>query len=71
MATHSSTIAWKIPWTEKPGKLQSMGSLYIYIFKWEGSQVDVPSCGCTGGLMGPRAGKDLELEVRMTNKGGR
>ena len=26
MATHSSTIAWKIPWTEKPGRLQSMGS---------------------------------------------
>ena len=26
MATHSSTLAWKIPWTEKPGKLQSMGS---------------------------------------------
>ena len=23
---HSSTIAWKIPWTEEPGKLQSMGS---------------------------------------------
>ena len=26
MATHSSTIAWKIPWTEKLGRLQSMGS---------------------------------------------
>ena len=26
MATHSSTIAWKIPWTEKSGRLQSMGS---------------------------------------------
>ena len=26
MATHSSTHAWKIPWTEKPGGLQSMGS---------------------------------------------
>ena len=26
MATHSSTLAWKIPWTEEPGKLQSMGS---------------------------------------------
>ena len=25
MATHSSTLAWKIPWTEKPGRLQSMG----------------------------------------------
>ena len=25
MATHSSTIAWRIPWTEEPGGLQSMG----------------------------------------------
>ena len=24
MATHSSTLAWEIPWTEEPGKLQSM-----------------------------------------------
>ena len=26
MAMHSSTVAWKIPWTEEPGRLQSMGS---------------------------------------------
>ena len=26
MATHSSTLAWKITWTEEPGRLQSMGS---------------------------------------------
>ena len=26
MATHSSTLTWKIPWTEEPGGLQSMGS---------------------------------------------
>ena len=26
MATHSSTLAWKIPWTEETGRLQSMGS---------------------------------------------
>ena len=26
MAPHSSTLAWKIPWTEEPGMLQSMGS---------------------------------------------
>ena len=26
MATHSSVLAWKIPWTEEPGRLQSMGS---------------------------------------------
>ena len=26
MATHSSVLAWEIPWTEEPGRLQSMGS---------------------------------------------
>ena len=26
MVTHSSTLAWKIPWTEEPGRLQSVGS---------------------------------------------
>ena len=26
MATHSSIIAWEVPWTEKPGRLQSIGS---------------------------------------------
>ena len=49
MAPHSSTLAWKIPWTEKPGRLQSMGSqrvgndwatsLHFTIRKWSGLQV--------------------------------
>ena len=29
MAPHSSTLAWKIPWAEEPGGLQSMGSLRV------------------------------------------
>ena len=29
MVPHSSTLAWKIPWTEEPGRLQSMGSLSV------------------------------------------
>ena len=29
MAPYSSTLAWKIPWTEEPGGLQSMGSLRV------------------------------------------
>ena len=29
MAPHSSTLAWKIPWVEEPGGLQSMGSLRV------------------------------------------
>ena len=29
MAAHSSALAWKVPWTEEPGGLQSMGSLRV------------------------------------------
>ena len=29
VAPHSSTLAWKIPWTEEPGRLQSMGLLRV------------------------------------------
>ena len=29
MATHSSTLTWKIPWMEEPGRLQSMGLLRV------------------------------------------
>ena len=29
MAPHSSTLAWKIPWAEEPGRLQSMGLLRV------------------------------------------
>ena len=36
MATHSSTPAWKIPWIEEPGRLQSMGSLRVG-HNWETS----------------------------------
>ena len=31
MATHSSILAWRIPWTEEPGKLQSIGSQRVNI----------------------------------------
>ena len=34
MAPHSSTLAWKIPWMEKPGRLQSMGSLGVGQTEW-------------------------------------
>ena len=32
IATHSSILAWRIPWTEEPGGLQSMGSLRVRYF---------------------------------------
>ena len=34
MAPHSSTLAWKIPWMEEPGRLQSMGSLESDTTEW-------------------------------------
>ena len=57
MSPHSSTLAWKIPWTEEPGGLQSMGSLrvghdwatslYLFTFmhwrrKWQPTPVFLP-----------------------------
>ena len=32
MATHSSILAWKIPWMEEPGRLQSMGLQLLFLF---------------------------------------
>ena len=51
MAPHSSTLAWEIPWTEKPGWLQSMGSLGVSLLlftfmhwrrKWQPAPVFLP-----------------------------
>ena len=35
MATHASILAWEIPWTEKPGRLQSLGSQNSWIQLWD------------------------------------
>ena len=41
MAPYSSTLAWKIPWMEEPGRLQSMGSLRVrHGFECAGSDSD-------------------------------
>ena len=51
MATHSSTLARKIPWTEEPGRLQSMGLLGVGHLPGEsqgrGSLVGCRLWGCT------------------------
>ena len=64
MAPHSSTFAWKIPWTEKPGRLQSMGSLesdmtellhFHFSLSYIGEGNDNPlQCSC---LENPRDGE--------------
>ena len=41
MATHSSTLAWRIPWTEEPGGLQSMG---LHRVRQTDTGVHVSSC---------------------------
>ena len=45
MAPHSSTLAWKIPWTEEPGRLQSMGSIRV---RHDGATSLYFSLSCTG-----------------------
>ena len=64
MAPHSSTFAWKIPWTEEPGRLQSMGSLesdtterlhFHFSLSWIGEGNGNPlQCSC---LENPRDGE--------------
>ena len=41
MAHHSSTLAWKIPWTEEPGRPQSMGSLRVVKQRKKGNLKDI------------------------------
>ena len=54
MAPHSSTLAWKIPWTEEPGKLQSVGSLGHFSLSCIGEGNGNPlQCSC---LENPRDG---------------
>ena len=66
MATHSSTLAWQMPWTEEPGRLQSMGSLevghdFTFIFHFHALEKEmathskvlawrIPGTGEPGGL---------------------
>ena len=42
MAPHSSTLAWKIPWVEEPGRLQFMGSLSDFPFTFHFLHVGSP-----------------------------
>ena len=74
MAPHSSTLAWKIPWMEEPGRLQSMGSLRVghdcatslslFTFmhwrrKWQPTPVFLPEeSQGQGSLVGCRLGSD-------------
>ena len=79
MAPYSSTLAWKIPWTEEPGRLQSMGSqrvghdcatsLSLFTFmhwrrKWQPSPVFLPGeSQGRGSLVGCRLWGHTELDT--------
>ena len=62
MAPHSSTLAWKIPWMEEPGGLQSMGSLRVGHLAWASLAQRFPAssvlaregagCGSVGDVTG-------------------
>ena len=79
MAPHSSTLAWKIPWTEVPGRLQSIGvakswtqlSDFTLLFtfmhwrrKWQPTPVFLPGkCQGWGSLVGCRLWGRTELDT--------
>ena len=79
MALHSSTLAWKIPWTEEPGRLQSMGSrrvrhdwvtsLSLFTFmhwrrKWQPTPVFLPGeSQGRGSLVGSRLWGHTETDT--------
>ena len=79
MAPHSSTLAWKIPWMEGPGRLQSMGSLRVghdratslslFTFmhwrrKWQPTPVFLPGeSQGRGSLLGCRLWGRTELDM--------
>ena len=44
MAPHSSTLAWRIPWAEEPGGLQSMGSLRVTHHETDHALITALSC---------------------------
>ena len=79
MAPHSRTLAWKIPWMEEPGRLQSMGSLRVghdratslslFTFlhwrrKWQPTPVFLPGeSQGRGSLVGCRLGGLIESDT--------
>ena len=84
MATHSSTLAWKIPWMEGPGRLQSMGSLgvghdwvtslYFFTFmhwrrKWQPTPMFLPAeSQGRGSLVGCRLWGRTESDTTETTQ---
>ena len=65
MATHSSFLTWRIPWTEEPGGLQFMGSQEL----WGESYITSPAPGPRG--FSPRRGCSLLMDESKAAYSGR
>ena len=68
MATHSSTLAWKIPWAEESGRLQSMGSLrvghdsnFTFTFHFHALEKEMATHSCILAWRMPGAGEPCGL----------
>ena len=76
MAPHSSTLAWKIPWKEEPGRLQSMGSLGVDMteqlhFHFSLSCIgegngNPPQCSCLEDLRDGEPGGVAQSQTQLT-----
>ena len=70
METHSSVLAWKTPWTEKPGGLQSMGSGQTWLSDWAPAAVrSQPFVMLSEEDMGPRNWGPASLQRESLPKG--
>ena len=66
MATHSNTLSWEIPWTEKPGGLQSMGSQRESDTT---EQLNSYNCRCKGRRAGDQGGPCGGREAQFRGPG--
>jgi len=68
MATHSSILAWRIPWTEEPGGLQSMGSQEVRHYRVTNTVWKMRPCRDRDSPgRGNRTFKSLEVRRQMAN----
>ena len=78
MATHSSTLAWKIPWMEEPGRLQSMGLLrvgqrlsdFIFIFHFHTLEKEMATHSSVLAWRIPGTGESGELPSMGSHRVG-
>ena len=73
MATHSSSLAWKIPWTEEPGRLWYMGSQRVIevarLLLDSGAQVNMPADSFESPLTLAACGGHVELAALLIERG--